>query len=362
MDDVGKTTCDTGWEGDQMSISLGGCRFISSKEYKTEIEKLLKSQQALRIAVAFWGEGAENLFQKGTSLKIICNLESGATNPATIEALQGRRGATIKTFDRLHAKVFLGKGAAIIGSANASSNGLNLEGSEVKGWEEAGVFIKDERVIQEVGNWFDNIWNDDSRTKLIGKDDINKAKDFWDKRRRTREWPPNANGLTEEFTKLIFERPELAKDRPLYLVFYRKAASQEARDRFQQCLDQKVNEYARANFSFYECWPELPRGVALIDFHYGPQGGLRYEGTWEIPIDGNNVRFQYKDGGRGTLQICSRTTCRISDKKATRQQIRALHQKIQDSGRMDQIWDKGIGDDGGKYISLYDVIRIIKEP
>ena len=60
----------------------------------------------------------------GKNVRIICDLLSGACNPVEIEKLKGLDGVRVRTRDRLHAKVWIGGNDVIVGSANASHNGL----------------------------------------------------------------------------------------------------------------------------------------------------------------------------------------------------------------------------------------------
>ena len=117
--------------------------FISTGTYITELEQLIGENNQLRCAVAFWGKGANNLFidfaKRGGNLQIICNLESGATNPNVINELLDMQNVEVRQLNDLHAKVISGENKAIVGSANFSCNGLNLEESEQTGWEEAGI-------------------------------------------------------------------------------------------------------------------------------------------------------------------------------------------------------------------------------
>lgn len=126
-----------------------------------------------RFAVAFWGRGVVERFFHGSleTVKVICNLATGGTNPLVIEQLM-QRGAQVKQHDQLHAKVYIGETFAVITSANASVNGLGLEGVEQEGWLEAGV-------VTEPGTpaiWFDQLWNDPERVREVTNLDIERAK------------------------------------------------------------------------------------------------------------------------------------------------------------------------------------------
>lgn len=129
-------------------------------------------------AVAFWGRGAAEKVITGKGARLICNLASGGTNPHEIEKLI-KHGCDVRQNDRLHAKVYIGGGRAVITSANLSANGLGLEGDEVAHWREAGVVTSD---VQPVAEWFDELWSD-SDTRKISNEDLKKSKKLWEHRR-----------------------------------------------------------------------------------------------------------------------------------------------------------------------------------
>lgn len=123
--------------------------FISSSEYEKALRTVVEESSEISVAVAFWGQGAELLLraEPPRKMNLICNLRSGATNPETIAILCETDGVNVRQHDRLHAKVILSQSSMLIGSANLSSNGINLEGEEINGWEEAGILSQDAAQI-----------------------------------------------------------------------------------------------------------------------------------------------------------------------------------------------------------------------
>ncbi|WP_115196108.1 phospholipase D family protein [Klebsiella pneumoniae] len=155
--------------------------FISLSEYQKAIKSVVSEENEVRAAVAFWGNGADSIFthKKNQKVKIICNLASGKTNPAVIQRLRLLPGYELRQHNRLHAKVIFGNKKAIVGSANCSSNGLNFEGDELNGWEEAGILTEDELQISNISKWFDEMWEDSSYISLVDIDDAMKK---WNKK------------------------------------------------------------------------------------------------------------------------------------------------------------------------------------
>lgn len=104
-------------------------------------------------AVAYIGiDGPVLLSDFGAGDILVCNagdnaLRSGATHPSALKTLIDR-GVEVFSHNRLHAKVYVLGGTAIIGSANASSNAaIHLEEAVIKSADrtiaaEARQFIK----------------------------------------------------------------------------------------------------------------------------------------------------------------------------------------------------------------------------
>ncbi|MCX5902648.1 MAG: phospholipase D family protein, partial [Proteobacteria bacterium] len=94
-------------------------------------------------------------------IEIICNLTTGGTNPSEIEKLGNKlkkTGGLVKMKNDLHAKVYWTENGVIIGSANASSNGLALEGDEILGWKETAIMSTDLKIISATRKWLLDIW------------------------------------------------------------------------------------------------------------------------------------------------------------------------------------------------------------
>jgi hypothetical protein len=108
----------------------------------------------LRIAVAFWGDGAESIISPGRQYQIICNLAHGGTNPAVIRTLRAMANVKVRHLPDLHAKVVVAEKKAIVGSANFSAAGLGLTTSGPPSWLEAAAVID----AADVSTWFDSHW------------------------------------------------------------------------------------------------------------------------------------------------------------------------------------------------------------
>jgi hypothetical protein len=103
----------------------------------------------------------------------------GGTNPQVIRALI-QRGANVRQLDHLHAKVYIGATTAVVTSANASANGLALQGLEQAHWSEAGVEIGIGDAADAVA-WFKKVWFEGQPIK---EEDLRRADALWKRRRR----------------------------------------------------------------------------------------------------------------------------------------------------------------------------------
>ena len=115
------------------------------------------------IAVAYWGNGAveqTGIAQRGKgSTRVLCDLFSGACNPDEIATLLGT-GTEVRTLRGMHAKVWASGSHVIVGSANASMNGLGFEAdSSSTPNVEAAVQFRDPAVAGEVRGWFERVWD-----------------------------------------------------------------------------------------------------------------------------------------------------------------------------------------------------------
>lgn len=331
----------------------GVCIFVTSSEYERVVASIAEEEGELLAAVAFWGSGAELVLRPhpGRRIKLICNLASGATNPSVIEALQNMKGVLLKQHDRLHAKVFVGSKSALVGSANFSSNGLNLEGSELSGWEEAGLLTSNPLQIDAIREWFSALWEDSSEIK---NSDLAEARAKWAQRRVTR--PKSSSPSSRGFTLKILNRSEIT-DRQVFVAIYGSWISEEAKKAYRTYEEQLTGQEMPRSVKLppiYENWPELPKDAQVIDLYYGSRGALRCYGVFTRTHD---VKFRYSDGSKGHLAVCRREDhimgYPFGAKEAAKlaEDLRPYIEKIWNS-------DAATGDDDGKYIDLADVADI----
>jgi HKD family nuclease len=276
-------------------------KFISGDENTNAIKKIFK-EDPLKCAVAFWGKKAWELLKDSKQkIKIICNLESGATNPFLIEKLQKKKNIELRTQHNLHAKVYFSNNQAIIGSSNASANGLSLEDAEVTGYIEASVTTNDEKIITSINSWFEELWKyareiDDSLLEESRKKWKN-----WRNNRPYRENPENPQMATESLLAALRDHPEIFKDRNIYFYPCRYSMSHEAGEAFSEAQE----EYLGTEIDGYECGDDgedgYPENSYLIVLYYGPRGGFRYRGICKTNSPHLIKGFKDEDGSDGKI-------------------------------------------------------------
>lgn len=155
---------------------------LDERQALIAIRALLDASDTARLAVAFWGAGAISrlgLDRSGLSAQVLCNLDSGACNPAELRKIRELPGISIRSHPSLHAKVYWTPEGAVLGSSNASTNGLALEGDAASGWAEANVRLADRGVLQEIEVWFDRLF---AAGYVISEADLNRAEEIWQER------------------------------------------------------------------------------------------------------------------------------------------------------------------------------------
>jgi hypothetical protein len=127
-------------------------------------------------------------------LRVICWLSSTNTNPYAIEDMMKRHPNTeLRQRDSMHCKVYVSPSiGAVVGSANLSKAALSEE--EISGQDEAAISLTDPTILNQIEEWFGNLWND-PHTRPIHESDLAAAKDSWEKalQRRRNHFKGNFN-------------------------------------------------------------------------------------------------------------------------------------------------------------------------
>jgi hypothetical protein len=219
-------------------------KFLDHNAIKKKVVSLLSCEGPIRIAVAYWGSGALkllNLDPRRADLQILCCLKSGTSDPAIIR--QFAKGA--RQIDNLHAKVFWTNNGAIVGSANASANGLPEQEKIAGSLIEAGVYLDDKDEVARIRYWFDNLYEN---AKVITEADLKKA----------------AQDRAARLGKNVPKRPFLA------------------------ALQSNPSEFSQQRISFYlykEFWDEVEKKAVMKDAREHPEAMNKAYGDFPEEFD-----------------------------------------------------------------------------
>jgi hypothetical protein len=270
-----------------------------NNDIQNEITKLFSCAKLIKCAVAFWGAGASKIFKpsKSTKMQVVCNLASGGTNPKEIIQIQKCYGhrMSIKMHNNLHAKIYWTDIGAVIGSSNASSNGLGLESDEISGWDEACIVTDDPKIINEIRQWFDeNIW---PKTETIAESDLRKASIIWKERRGRRI---NAN-VKAPFLEAL--NTGAYADKNIYIIISTLLMEPNEQKTGKRLAKKLIETEPRLNNKKISFWSgfhddrSFPRDAHVFAFEY-KEGKIVYDNLYRtLPksTDLNDYQFCYQE-------------------------------------------------------------------
>jgi len=244
---------------------------MSLIEDQQDLAQWVRQQSThLDIAVAFWGTGAVEqlgLNDAKKSYRILLDLTSGGSNPKVVAQLLKLRPKFVRCVDRLHAKAFIGKNEVVIGSANASANGLGAEGSEATHWHELGLTTKSASDVAAAQSWFEALW---AGSKTITPKMLADAEVKWKKRQQQR---PQAPASSTDLLTAASANPDAFKNRGMYITVSTKKLSAKA----ENVRKEKAKE-TRSPAYMFEQWPKMPVNSHLICFTDFGNDGIRRDG------------------------------------------------------------------------------------
>lgn len=222
------------------------------------------------LAVAFWGSGAIEALglRKHQDFRILLDLEAGGTNPNVVRDLQLLSKQRVRQVHRLHAKAYIGRNSVVISSANASTNGLGVEGFESQHWAELSLLTDDRQTVAEAKRWFEQLW---SASKPITASDIASAEERW---KRMRKALPPSGPKDRLILDVARHSPHELEGREIYVCVTADAMSPQA----ERELDRASRDAGRQLFA-YEDWPGIPIDATLIAFDAIDHPRI----TWDTP-------------------------------------------------------------------------------
>lgn len=264
-------------------------KFLDETAARTEIARLTASSGRRDFAVAFWGLGAMErlgLDARPNGASVICNLASGATNPLEIRALLNA-GVSVRQADDLHAKVYLFDEAVVIGSSNASSNGLSFQEGDGLGWREANVLVEDPALVESTAAWLGALGS-----REITETDLQAAMDAWSRARRRAR--PRSSQKT--ILQVLKSQPAYFTDRGAWLLLYMEEMEPHAKAALGE-----IQRAESPDIDAYQGFPGLPAEGATLNFWVGERGAITFDGFWE-----RTPQLADRLIDNGPLQLCLR--------------------------------------------------------
>lgn len=273
-------------------------KILDGEATRSEITDLLQESKWARVAVAYWGAGASEVLKledfagRKPDVQIACDLMSGATNPKEVEELIRLFGRdAVKAVSNLHAKVWLTDAGAIIGSSNASANGLGHEGTEkpVAGLVEANVRFPplDRSMRDQWEAWFVRLWDGGDE---ITKPMLNLAKKRWKERRRLRDVLIGRRERDDPAGSLLDKlrtAPDFFRDKPLTIWAWKP--DELSKTEIALLAHERVSRHS----SRLDCYGrvELKPGQYILDAYWdADRETFRMEGLYKAAEDETIVR------------------------------------------------------------------------
>lgn len=233
-----------------------------------------KADQA-KLAVAFWGKGAIEalgLARADLELKLVCNLDSGACNPDELRRLLALPNVEVKTHPSLHAKIYWTAESVVIGSSNASSNGLVVEGAAA-GWREANVQLSNPEILDRTEARFDHLFEEADK---VTPADIDRAALLWRTRARM---APNGERLPRSLFDAFNASPKHSRWRRLKIAYCRDDLEPEDEAWIEA---EKAARRIHPDVMAYSHWNDLlGEGDQLIAFAH-EDGAAVFDDLWLV--------------------------------------------------------------------------------
>lgn len=269
--------------------------FLDASSCRNEIKRMLGDGNAVRAAVAYWGVAAtkELGIAKGMDLTVVCDVRGGGSNPDEVKELIRLLGTQkVLTHDGLHAKTWVGVNKAIVGSSNASANGLGKEGSEVASLVEANLLTNDPTVITSLNAWLDDVVFRNAR--IVTDDDLNIGADRHRRRRDGRAMPEVGDLLS-----LLRTEPESFVDRNVFVWVW--DPNSPAEWAFAELASIQADRNDKS-IDFYQdvSNPPPPPGAYILDFG-GPSTKAKFVGLYQVLKDHPIHQTKNKSG---SLLLC----------------------------------------------------------
>lgn len=266
-------------------------QFLNEKDGLKAIQEMLGKADVASIVVAFWGSGATDalgLRKYWRSLRVVCNLESGACNPSEVEELLKLGGnVEVRSDPRLHGKVYLTDAQLVLGSSNASANGLVVEGPAIAGWAEANITTTDSELLSQTRAWCEERF---LAAGTITPEKIALARVAWMARRAA---SPAVGGLSTDLFGSVRKQPDHPAFAKIKVVQWAREVSAHAEREHKQAM---MADQSLTGTDIYEGWGgDMQVGDCLVDFDVS-SSTASFTGYWYVVYKQNELTFVRKKG------------------------------------------------------------------
>ena len=147
-------------------MSKPNTRFLANQNLWQEIQSRVKGAKHVSAAIAYLGQGGSKILRLKKGDRLVVDMSPGAvrqgvTDPREVRRLL-KRGVTVFTRPRLHAKFVVADQVLIAGSANVSHRSLNA-------LDEVGIITGDTAAIRRAGSFFDQLCTEPVRQKYLAE-------------------------------------------------------------------------------------------------------------------------------------------------------------------------------------------------
>lgn len=278
--------------------------FLTQSEITSAIRNLTKRRDKLKVAVAFWGAGSVREAginaRRQDSTIVICDLFSGACDPNEIRKLLSI-GVEVRTLDGMHAKVWLSGNFMLVGSANASANGLAFGESQTSKNVEAGVLVESQTSFRRALEWFEEL---STKSLLVDDNMVCEAEELWNHNRK------NGSRLsTSSLIRRLQDKNYNASIKNARLVVYRpEEISKESERIFEKNVKGKA-AYSESDLQYglpyYEDdsnWDVAP-GTVILDFQAAARKVIKFRRIWQIRSD-PFINVPLPDAPKNRMILC----------------------------------------------------------
>lgn len=230
------------------------------------------------IAVAYWGPSALELLdmpRDARHVRVACDAFSGFCSPVTLAGLL-ERGAKVFDVPGLHAKIYLGAGALVVGSANASANGFGQHIADGGLDLEAAYVAREAGAMAHAGRWLHRVFNEG---KPVTPRDIPEI------RAMAKQVTGRPKRAARSFRQTLLEDPEWFLGRRLRVYMYDAdepdaSVQQEYRDAAFAMSEEGIDAIRWPYYWGTEEW-EVEEGDLVLDFIREGRK-IRCTGVWRV--------------------------------------------------------------------------------